>query len=219
MVKAGRYSTLTMRDTGVGMDDATQSKIFYPFFTTKESGKGTGLGLSTVFGIVKQNGGYIDVSSCPGKGTQFIVFFPKASGRPGEQRRSTEIVPFGKGGESILVVEDQESVRMLLGEVLTNGGYKVLLAAGGQEAVRLLERDGNAVDLVVSDVVMPGMGGTSLMEELRRQGRHLPVILMSAYMGAFDEKRYLEMGASAVFRKPFKMDDLLDTVAALTRDG
>jgi signal transduction histidine kinase/CheY-like chemotaxis protein len=178
----GAYVELAARDTGIGMDAATQRRIFEPFYTTKEVGKGTGLGLSTVYGIVQRARGCITVESALGKGTCFRVLFPAS--RAGEAEAAGEAAAAAvQGGASgtILLVEDEEGVRAMAGEVLREAGYEVLEAANGEEALDLLRRPAARVDLVISDVVMPRMGGAALAQELHRTHPGLPVLLTSGH--------------------------------------
>jgi len=178
-VAPGRYVQLTVTDTGTGMDEETAGKVFEPFFTTKETGKGTGLGLSSVYGIVKQSGGFIHVYSEPGKGSSFKVYFPSVdappdtAGKPGK-----EAVPGGT--ETILLADDEELLRKLAARVLEGLGYTVLVARGGEEAVSVL-RENPGVSLALLDLVMPGMGGKEAYEEMRKGNPDLKVLFMSGY--------------------------------------
>src|SRR5207248_3192508 len=161
-------------DSGTGMDAQTKSHIFEPFFTTKEKGKGTGLGLATVYGVVKQSGGYIWVYSEPGQGTAFKIYLPRVTETPdATRRRSTPAAPRG-GSETVLLVEEDEMVRKLTRRMLSNRGYAVLAAADGGDALRQLESHPGSVDLLVTDVVMPGMSGREVAQRLLvlRPGPH-----------------------------------------------
>ena len=206
--RAGRHVMLAVTDTGVGMDAAIQAQIFEPFFTTKDPGKGTGLGLSTVFGIVKQTEGSIFVYSEPGLGTTFKVYLPSveepvevaAPDRPPER-------PQG-GSETILLVEDEESLRELARETLLTLGYSVLVAAHGGEALAVSERHEGVIDLLLTDVIMPQVGGRELADQLVRQRPGLRVLYMSGYTGqALGYHRPLEPGAT-LLEKPFTPDAL-----------
>jgi len=163
-VTPGPYVRLTVSDTGCGMDEATRAHIFEPFFTTKEPGKGTGLGLAMVFGFVKQSGGQMTAQSQPGRGSTFNLYFPRVSA-PAAERAYAEAAP--GGGETILLVEDEEDLRKLALELLTQQGYTVLEAPDGLTALRLAEAYPGAIDLLVTDVVMPGMDGRQLAGRLR----------------------------------------------------
>ena len=179
-IGAGRYAVLSFADTGTGMPPEVQARIFEPFFTTKGTGKGTGLGLSTVYGIVKQHNGHITVRSGPGKGTTFTLYFPlvdQAVEKP-EQRKSA--APMG-GTETVLVVDDEPSIRQLLRETLEPMGYRVLEASSGVEAAQCSDAFRETIDLLVTDVVMPGMNGMRLAEILRQRRDGIKVIFISGY--------------------------------------
>ena len=173
----GAYVRLDVIDNGVGMDRATQGRIFDPFFTTKEAGQGTGLGLATVFGIVKQSGGYVTVESEPGAGSTFSIFLPRAHGA---QRRSgaTRVIRAG-GNEQILLVEDEDGVRRVARRALELHGYRVCEAPDGATAMQMAES--TQIDMVVTDVMMPGMIGPVLVRNLRRNRPDLPVLFMSGH--------------------------------------
>jgi two-component system, cell cycle sensor histidine kinase and response regulator CckA len=178
---AGRFVMLAVSDTGTGMDAETQTHIFEPFFTTKEKGKGTGLGLATVYGVVKQSGGFIWVYSEPGAGTTFKIYLPRVdevSEAEREQRR-TEELPRGSG--TILVAEDEMGVRQLAREFLELAGYTVLEARDGAEALEVAAGHAGPIDLLVTDMVMPGMGGRALAEKLIALRPGIQVIYMSGY--------------------------------------
>ncbi|BCS35094.1 hypothetical protein TBR22_A43200 [Luteitalea sp. TBR-22] len=181
-IAAGRYLCVTVSDTGEGMDAATRHRIFEPFFTTKELGRGTGLGLSTVYGIVRQSGGFIDVQSEPGAGTSFRVYLPPAtpagaSSGPADARPA----PIARGTETILVVEDQRDVREVTVAALRAWGYTVLPAASGDEAMKVAERHEGRIDLLLTDVIMPGMHGHALAQRLTAARPSMRTIYMSGY--------------------------------------
>ncbi|MDP2320682.1 MAG: response regulator [Acidobacteriota bacterium] len=208
-VRPGPHVLLAISDTGIGMDDATRKQIFEPFFTTKGPGKGTGLGMSTSYGIVKQSGGDIWVYSEPGQGTTIKIYLPRASGTPraGAIARSAPAVG---GTETILVVEDDDGIRQIVQRVLGKAGYKVLLAGTGQEALRLLERDDALVDLVLTDVVMPGMSGRELVDRIGASQRAMKILYTSGYTDdAIVHHGVLDEGVHFI-SKPY-------TAAALTR--
>lgn len=178
-IKSGPHVMLTVSDTGHGMDADTQARVFEPFFTTKGSGKGTGLGLATVYGIVKQSGGNIWLDSEPGKGTTFRVYLPRVDDF--DQEIVARMQPVPNGTETILLVEDEESVRSIIKEVLEWQGYKVLSALNGEEAMKFAEDQGTEIHLLLTDVVMPQLSGLELAERLITMRPQLKVLYMSGY--------------------------------------
>jgi CheY-like chemotaxis protein len=182
-VRSGLYVMLVVTDTGTGMDEETRSHIFEPFFTTKEQGKGTGLGLATVYGIVKQSGGYIWVYSEPGEGTAFRIYLPREEGEirdtiPSFPDRPAESL---RGHETVLLVEDEEGVRALARKILTLHGYRVREAAGPHRALEMLDEDSGEIHLLLTDFVMPGMDGRELAMRVRQTRPDIRVLLMSGY--------------------------------------
>ncbi|MFC6621355.1 ATP-binding protein [Novosphingobium panipatense] len=215
IVPAGEYTALIVEDTGGGIPPEIVGKIFEPFFTTKEQGKGTGLGLSTVYGIVKQSGGFIFAESEQGRGTRFTVYLPVHHGGPGsdaEVASSAPQPPTRKwaGGGSILLVEDEDPVRIVAERALTRQGYQVTCARDGEEGLELVE-EGGQFDLVVSDVVMPSLDGPAMAREIRRFAPDLPVLFMSGYA---EEQLRKQIGiANAWFMpKPFSVQQLSEKV-------
>jgi CheY-like chemotaxis protein len=214
-VVAGPYVMLGLSDTGHGMDEATQARLFDPFFTTKAQGLGTGLGLATVYGIVQQSGGNIWVYSEPGRGTTFRIHLPRIEAElepaPPALRRPAA---GSRGDETILLVEDQESLRKLVTRVLENAGYTVLAAADGPAALAAAENHGGPIQLLLTDVVMPQMSGPELVERLRRERPELRALLMSGYT----EDAVLREGelpaATGFLGKPFTSANLAATVRA-----
>jgi signal transduction histidine kinase len=202
----GEYVHLTIRDTGHGMDETVRSRIFEPFFTTKEEGKGTGLGLATVYGIIKQSQGFIFVESAPGKGTTFDVYFPRFVGQ--HAAPVAAVSPHTtRGTERLLLVEDQESVRKLVGKALEGYGYQVSQAANGEEALRLAAAMPKPVDALVTDVVMPVMTGPAVAEQLRVQWPSLKVLFMSGFT-EWGNAGFLNAPGTQFIQKPFRPDDL-----------
>jgi signal transduction histidine kinase/ActR/RegA family two-component response regulator len=207
-LKPGQYVQLVVTDTGHGMDAATKSRMFEPFFTTKESGKGTGLGLATVYGVVRQSGGFIWVETSPGNGARFEIYLPRAVEK--EEAVSYERLPAisRHGSETILVVEDEDEVRSLASEFLRSAGYSVLTARDGVEALEVSDRLGGSIQLLLTDVVMPRMRGTELAQKLKACFPSLRVVYMSGYLeqdacsGEILEK-------AIVLLKPFSRDTLI----------
>jgi len=209
----GDYVQVTVADTGCGMDEKTMARVFEPFFTTKERGRGTGLGLSTVYGIVKQSGGAVSVSSTPGKGSMFSVYLPRAQGGAPKRLVADEVRQ--EGTESILLVEDERSVRDLLSEVLERLGYKVLSAESGEAAIALMQEDNRTVDLLVTDVVMPGMSGPEMVRVLRKMKPSLRVIYITGYSEeAMAGEWRLEQGDKLI-QKPFSSTELAREIRAI----
>ena len=181
VVVPGRYVMLAVTDTGMGMSKETQRRLFEPFFTTKEVGKGTGLGLSTTYGIVKQSKGHIWVYSELGQGTTFKVYLPKSTGDQSQIFASMVVEPIRSGSETVLLVEDEAAVRRLAKQILDGAGYRVLEAANGNDAEVLFSQHADTIDLVVTDVVMPGCGGPELLSRLHSDTPDLKVLYMSGY--------------------------------------
>ncbi|MHB8843966.1 MAG: ATP-binding protein [Nitrospirota bacterium] len=178
--KPGRYAVLTVSDTGVGMDEKTRARVFEPFFTTKELGKGTGLGLAMIYGAVQQNNGYIAVASEPGKGTAFTLYFPLLAS-PNVAPSAPAPVVWERGTETVLIAEDDPALRRLSSTVLNEFGYTTIEAADGEEAVALFRERGDAIALVILDVIMPKKNGKEVYEELRRIRPGLKTLFISGY--------------------------------------
>jgi len=207
-VKSGRYAMLSVSDTGVGMTPEVRDRIFEPFFTTKEKGKGTGLGLSTVYGIVKQSEGNIWVYSEPGQGTTFKIYLPRVDEPLEELRQKAVEKEIPRGSETILIVEDDEPVRKLSTQILKRQGYAILEAGNGNEALHLCEERKQPVHLILTDVVMPEMGGRELVKRLKSLHSEMKVIYMSGYTNnAIVHHGVLEKGVNYV-QKPFTLDAL-----------
>jgi two-component system cell cycle sensor histidine kinase/response regulator CckA len=207
-VKAGPYVMLAISDSGIGMDAVTQARIFEPFFTTKEKGKGTGLGLSTVYGIVKQSNGFIWTYSEAGKGTTFKIYFPRAEGEvawmPAEKRLEAE----SRGSETVLVVEDEASVRNLACRILRDRGYTVLDAPDGRAALAIIRKYDGDIHLVLTDVVMPGMSGSELISQISDGRPDTKALYISGYTdSAIVHNGTLDSGV-AFLQKPFTVDGL-----------
>jgi two-component system cell cycle sensor histidine kinase/response regulator CckA len=210
---AGDYVRLRARDTGVGMDDATRERIFEPFFTTKDQGKGTGLGMATVHGIVEQTGGHIEVSSAPRAGTTVDVYLPRVNGVAQAGDSDAPAASSRAHHGTIMVVEDEPLVRELVRGVLAAAGHSVRLADSAEQALREIEQSGAVPDVLLSDVVMPGMSGPQLVQQLRRSHPQLKVVLMSGYA---ETKAGAAPSADAnthFIQKPFKPEALLALIS------
>ncbi len=206
-VVPGNYVMLALTDTGSGLDKATMARLFEPFYTTKEKGKGTGLGLAMVYGIVKQSGGYIYAYSEPGKGTAFKIYLPRTDAQPDVKAAEAVGEPLRGSGEQILLVEDETPLRELCQTVLSRLGYRVSAAGSGQEALFLVEEKGLAPDLVITDVIMPGMSGAALADRLRSRRPGLRVLFMSGYPDdAITRHGVLDPGTPFI-QKPFAERD------------
>jgi CheY-like chemotaxis protein len=207
-VSPGTYVKLLVSDTGIGMDEGTVARIFEPFFTTKESGRGTGLGLSTVYGIIKQSGGYILVHSKVGRGATFTVYLPQVDAASEEYRLNTAIQDHRQGTETILLVEDEGTVRRTVSTILETYGYHVLEAQDGGSALLLCAQYKKPIHLLLTDVVMPEMSGRELADRLASHRPEIKVLYMSGYTddvivhhGVLDE-------GTAFIQKPFAADVL-----------
>jgi two-component system cell cycle sensor histidine kinase/response regulator CckA len=210
------YVLLEVADTGVGIPPEHRSKIFEPFFSTKEVGKGTGLGLSTVYGIVQQTGGYVFFETEVGKGTTFQIFLPRHIADAREEQvavadKPVEIADL-TGAATILLVEDEEAVRAFAARALTSRGYTVHVAGSGTEALEVMKQAGGEVDLVVSDVVMPEMDGPTLLRELRQSRPDLKIIFVSGYAEDAFKKNLPEGEEFAFLPKPFSLKQLATAV-------
>ena len=216
-VPAGLYVRLDVGDTGVGMDEATRLRAFEPFFTTKDVGKGTGLGLSTVYGIVRQSGGTIEIESAPGEGAVFRILLPVVAERVEPTGAPSVPARRATGTETILLVEDEEPVRRVAQKALAAAGYTVLASRDGVEAIELLERREAPIDLLLTDVVMPRMGGVDLAEAVRRRQPGVRVLFVSGHVDVGGAGR-AQPEATALLEKPFRPDVLLDRVRDVLDD-
>jgi signal transduction histidine kinase/CheY-like chemotaxis protein len=208
----GRYVCLEVTDTGQGMDAKTKARIFEPFFTTKEMGKGTGLGLATVYGVVKQSGGYIWVDSDPGKGTSFKIFLPETREVVSATSRENHMDSRPPGVGTVLLAEDEEALRDLASQFLRANGYSVLVAKDGLHALEIAEQRWNSIDVLVTDVVMPRMKGTDLARKLKQYHPELKIVYMSGYLDHDNQIDGCEPG-SGFLQKPFTRGSLLAKIS------
>jgi CheY-like chemotaxis protein/anti-sigma regulatory factor (Ser/Thr protein kinase) len=213
-VAPGSHVRISVTDTGTGMDEATRSRVFDPFFTTRELGHGTGLGLSTVYGIVQQAGGRIRVISEPGRGACFEMLLPFHRASVSEPPRDSIPSEWTAGSGVVLVVEDQPQVQRATRRILTAAGYRVLSAADGEDALRVSSEHDGVIDVLVTDVIMPGLSGVELSRRLLRQNPGLAVLLVSGYAGK-EITELAELGPDVQFlQKPFDAASLTSMVAA-----
>jgi signal transduction histidine kinase len=209
---AGPYALIEVTDTGTGMDAPTLARVFEPFFTTKERGKGTGLGLASVYGIVRQSGGHIAVTSTPGVGTSFRIHLPRVDA-PVDTSRAARVVSVPAAGtETLLVAEDEQMVRVLIRKVLEQAGYTVLLASGGAEALQLAARHAGPIQMLVTDVVMPGMNGRELARRLLELRPDTKVLYLSGYADDAVERHGVLDPDTAFMQKPFSPGALASRV-------
>ena len=218
VVRPGRYVLLAVSDTGIGMDAETQAHIFEPFFTTKEQGKGTGLGLSTVYGVVKQSGGFIWAYSELGKGATFKIYLPRVDAAVEDAAQAPAASQVLRGTETVLLAEDEQDVREVAREFLESAGYKVILAANGAEALVRAEEHRGAIDLLVTDMVMPGMSGHELARRLQQQQTDLGVIYMSGYSEQAAAEATKSAASAAVLTKPFSRAAILRAVREILQN-
>jgi PAS domain S-box-containing protein len=211
-VAPGAWVRLRVSDTGVGMSNETMQHMFEPFYTTKPAGEGTGLGLAMAYGIIEQSGGAIFAESEPGRGTVFTVLLPRANEAPRHRKTPASGAAVSARGERVLLVEDEEPVRALARRVLERAGYVVALAKNGREALALVQAEPKGFALIVSDVVMPEMGGLELAERVRETDPELPVLLMSGYAATEIERRGGVPEGARFLQKPFGPDALLSAV-------
>jgi CheY-like chemotaxis protein len=209
----GPHVLLDVIDNGTGMDAQTQKRVFEPFYTTKREGKGTGLGLSTVYGIVQQSGGSIRVQSQPGLGTTFSIAFP-LSDQPAPTPPVTKTTS-PSGSETLLVVEDEEILRRLMVRILSTGGYEVLTACCGREALQIIETTEVPISLVLSDVVMPEMSGYELARKLHTLHPEIKILFTSGYTTASRPEDKTQVEHTAFIQKPFSTTALLKTIRIL----
>jgi PAS domain S-box-containing protein len=208
-LEPGRYAMLVVTDTGTGMDQTVKSHLFEPFFTTKEKGRGTGLGLSTVYGIVRQSGGEISVVSEPGRGSSFIIYLPRVESPEGKTETRPQVRSAPKAsGETILVAEDEDTVRHLVRNILEKSGFRVVDVSSGEMALKIWDGKEDAIDLLLTNVVMPGMNGRELADKLRMRKRDLKVVYMSGYTADVHLKERESEDGFYFLSKPFSPNEL-----------
>jgi len=225
----GKYVMLTVSDTGEGMDTETRAHMFEPFFTTKAPGKGTGLGLATVYGVVKQSDGWIWVDSQPGRGTTFRIHLPRVVESQVEEceaeesqsqaqpapKTTLDLNATTKGTETVLVVEDQDGIRDIVGESLRRNGYKVLIAVDGDEALKMASAYADPIHLLVTDLVMPNIGGRELAHRLTQLRPQMKVLYMSGYSEHSALNNEAIDPPTGVLQKPFSLDALARNVRSV----
>ncbi len=207
-VDPGKYVKITIKDSGVGMDQATLDRIFEPFFTTKEMGRGTGLGLASVYGTIQNHGGFIHVESKPGKGTSFYVHLPATMSLMKEEETVSSPQPFQGKGETILLVDDEEMVLEVGEEMLKQIGYKVVTAEHGEKAIDVVKKQKNGIALVILDMIMPGMGGGETYDHLKEIDGDIKVLLSSGYSIDGEAREILDRGCNGFIQKPFDLKTL-----------
>jgi two-component system cell cycle sensor histidine kinase/response regulator CckA len=210
-VEAGDYIKITVTDTGIGIDKETRERIFEPFFTTKEMGRGTGLGLASVYGVIKNHGGYINVYSEIEQGTTFTIYLP-ASRKKIEKQIEKTVQTVAPGTGTILLIDDEEMIIKVGKELLQELGYEVLSARSGQEAIELYEKNTDKIDLVIMDMIMPGMGGGETFDRLKKINRDIKVLLSSGYSINGQASKILERGCDGFIQKPFNLVQLSDKI-------
>jgi len=217
-VPPGRYVKFSITDTGIGMDEKTLERIFEPFFTTKEMGRGTGLGLATAYGIIKGHGGVIKVYSEQGVGTTFNIYLPASAGEvPEEKQREKKQICRGEG--TILIVDDEEAIREVTRGILESLGYLVIEARSGKEAISIYKEQGKNIDLVILDMIMPGMSGGATFDVLKSMNPQVKVILASGYPENGMAKEILDRGVMGFLQKPFRIDDLSSKVQEVLKQN
>jgi len=213
-ITPGRYAVLRVSDTGHGMSRETQARAFEPFFTTKEVGKGTGLGLSMVYGTLKRSGGFIFVDSEVGRGTTFRLYFPAAQGEPPAPEPTPPREERPRGHETLLIVEDEGSVRNLIASALKNDGYQLLLAASAEEALAIADSHPGAIDLLLTDAILPGKSGIELVAEMTSRRPGLRVLIMSGYT---EDTLSMDTAGVALLQKPFTPRELRNRIREALR--
>jgi len=210
--QAGRYAVINVSDSGAGMTEETRKRIFEPFYTTKDSGKGTGLGMAIVYGIIKQHNGFINLYSEPGQGSTIRIYLPLLANEPVSKETITAQRPLKKGDETILLAEDDQSVRKLVASVLSEFGYKVVLAVDGKDAVEKFKDHQIGIKLVLLDMIMPKQSGMAAADEIRRLQPDVKILFSSGYTADFMHNRGLLDDKMEFIMKPVQPMELLRKV-------
>jgi signal transduction histidine kinase/CheY-like chemotaxis protein len=218
-ITPGDYVLLSVSDDGCGMDGETMGKIFEPFFTTKKKGEGTGLGLSTVYGVVKQNDGHIEVESDPGGGTTIRVYLPEYKSHPEALNEQLSEVPTARGSETVLLVEDEPGVLKIAGRMLKNLGYAVLTATTADEAIDLVRSHPGRIDLLLTDVIMPKMNGGQLVKEVMTLRHGIKYLYMSGYSADIVSGQGVLADETQFITKPFSINELAEKLREVLEDG
>jgi CheY-like chemotaxis protein len=213
-VEAGDYIKITVTDTGIGIDKDTQVRIFEPFFTTKEMGRGTGLGLASVYGIIKNHGGYINVYSEVGQGTTFTIYLP-ASVKSIQPEAKTVAPTVVTGNGTILFVDDEKMIIDVGQELLQELGYDVLTASNGQDAIEIYRQKSAQIDLVIMDLIMPGLSGGETFDRLKKINSQVKVLLSSGYSINGQAAKILERGCDGFIQKPFNLNQLSEKIQGI----
>jgi len=215
-LKTGRYVKITVTDTGVGMDETTRQRIFDPFFSTKGMGRGTGLGLASAYGIIKGHSGMISVYSEKGKGATFNIYLPASFNEPDEEETAEADPPGGR--ETILLVDDEKVITEVTGKLLEELGYRILTAGGGQEAVDLYRQKHAEIDLVILDMIMPGLGGSAAFDGMKAVNPSVRVILSSGYSLNGKAQAIMDKGVRFFLQKPYRLYDLAQKIREALSD-
>jgi len=215
--RPGRYLCLAVTDTGSGMNEQTQSRIFDPFFTTKEVGTGTGLGLAVIYGIIKQNNGWITVYSEIGKGSCFKVYLPVADANEDTSNDDPATLPEGRNAR-VLLIEDDPKIRKMVKKILSQADLIIIAAGSAEEGLVLFDQSADRFDLLMSDMELPGMRGDELAEALRIKDSELPILLFSGYRDHVNRWKHLADKGYAFLNKPFTISILLETVQNILND-
>jgi CheY-like chemotaxis protein len=215
--RPGNFQMITVSDTGCGIQPENLQRLFDPFYTTKDVGQGSGLGLPTVLGIVRNHSGFLQVESTPGRGTTFRIFLPEHPSETQPPITAISPQPVGEAQKHILVVDDEPAIRRMLQRILNNQGYRVTLAANGAEALIVLAKEEMPIDLIVADLLMPVLDGASLIHELHRRTRNLPIIAISGNLAHIQMSPELRAAVTALVPKPFEQEKLTALIRSVLK--